>query len=83
MFTSNLSASGRTATVAAEVCILPCVSVAGTRCTRCTPDSYFNIPYTFAPVTEKAISLNPPIVPSDSFVIEIPQPIESQYFLYI
>ena len=31
MFTSNLSASGNTATVAAEVCIRPCVSVAGTR----------------------------------------------------
>ena len=25
----------------------PCASVVGTRCTRCTPDSYFNCEYTF------------------------------------
>ena len=42
--TSNSSASGSTATVAAEVCTRPCVSVAGTRCTRCTPLSYFITP---------------------------------------
>lgn len=29
------------ATVAVEVWIRPCVSVAGTRCTRWTPASYF------------------------------------------
>ena len=29
IFTSTSSASGRTATVAADVCTLPCVSVAG------------------------------------------------------
>ncbi len=33
------SASGITATVAAEVWMRPCVSVAGTRCTRWPPDS--------------------------------------------
>jgi len=35
-----------TATVIAEVCTLPCCSVAGTRCTRCTPLSYFSRLYT-------------------------------------
>src|SRR5271154_4698531 len=40
-FTSTSSASGSTATVMAEVWTRPCVSVAGTRCTRCTPLSYF------------------------------------------
>ena len=34
------STSGMTATVAVEVWMRPWVSVAGTRCTRCTPDSY-------------------------------------------
>ena len=34
------------ATVAVEVCTRPLVSVAGTRCTRCTPDSYFSLLYT-------------------------------------
>ena len=55
--TSKASASGRTATDAADVCTRPCVSVAGTRCTRCTPDSYFSVPYTFSPVTVHMISL--------------------------
>ena len=27
-----------------EVCTRPCVSVWGTRCTRCTPDSYLSVP---------------------------------------
>ena len=40
-FTSASSASGITATVMVEVWMRPCASVAGTRCTRCTPDSYF------------------------------------------
>ena len=39
---SNSSASGSTATVAAEVWMRPEPSVAGTRCTRCTPDSNFS-----------------------------------------
>ena len=42
--TSNSPASGKTATDAAEVWILPWVSVCGTRWTRWTPDSYFMIP---------------------------------------
>ena len=39
ILTSTSSASGSTATVAAEVWMRPWVSVAGTRWTRCTPDS--------------------------------------------
>ena len=41
IFTSTSSASGKTATVAAEVCTLPCVSVSGTLWTLWTPLSYF------------------------------------------
>ncbi len=40
--TSTSSASGSTSTPAAEVWMRPCDSVAGTRCTRCTPPSYFS-----------------------------------------
>ena len=40
MSRSISSASGSTATVAAEVWMRPLASVTGTRCTRCTPDSY-------------------------------------------
>ena len=39
---SMSSASGITATVTVEVWMRPCASVAGTRCTRCTPDSYLS-----------------------------------------
>ena len=46
---------GETATVAADVCTRPCVSVAGTRCTRCTPDSYLRVPHLFSPLTVKMI----------------------------
>jgi hypothetical protein len=38
---STSSASGITATVMVEVWMRPWASVAGTRCTRWTPDSYF------------------------------------------
>ncbi len=38
--TSTSSASGMTATVAVEVWMRPCDSVAGTRCTRCVPPSH-------------------------------------------
>lgn len=41
IFTSTSETSGMMATVAVEVWIRPCVSVAGTRCTRWTPASYF------------------------------------------
>ena len=48
---STSSASGSTATVAAEVWIRPPLSVAGTRCTRCTPISNFSAANTPAPLT--------------------------------
>ncbi len=37
--------------VAVLVCTRPCVSVCGTRCTRCTPLSYFSLLYTASPLT--------------------------------
>ena len=40
MWTSTSAASGRTVTVADEVCTRPCDSVTGTRCTRCGPPSF-------------------------------------------
>ena len=83
MTTSNSSASGSTATDAAEVWTRPCVSVAGTLCTRCTPDSYFKIPYTLSPVTLQTTSLNPPAVPSFALETSIFQPLVSQNLAYI
>ena len=47
-----ISAVGATATVAADVCTRPCASVAGTRCTRCTPDSNFSRAKTPGPLIE-------------------------------
>ena len=64
IFTSTSSASGSTATVAAEVWIRPWVSVAGTRCTRCTPDSRRSRPKAPSPRTATIASLRPPSVPS-------------------
>ena len=52
-----ISASGSTATVAAEVWMRPDASVSGTRCTRCTPDSNFRCANTPLPETEAMISL--------------------------
>src|SRR5579875_1001041 len=46
---STSSASGSTATVTADVCTRPCVSVCGTRCTRWTPLSYFSFENTPLP----------------------------------
>ena len=43
IFKSTSSASGNTATVAADVWTLPWVSVSGTLWTLCTPLSYFNV----------------------------------------
>jgi hypothetical protein len=53
---STSSASGSTATVAAEVWMRPPASVVGTRCTRCTPDSNLSRAYTPAPRTPATIS---------------------------
>ena len=60
MFTSTSFASGSTATVTVDVCILPCDSVSGTRCTRCTPLSNFRSPHAPLPVIMKVSSLAPP-----------------------
>ena len=54
---STSSASGSTATVAAEVWMRPPASVAGTRCTRCTPHSNFSRAKTPSPVIAATISL--------------------------
>ena len=42
MSVSPSFSSAMIATVAAEVWMRPCDSVAGTRCTRWVPDSYFS-----------------------------------------
>ncbi len=49
--------SGITATVAAEVWMRPCVSVAGTRCTRCPPDSNLSLEYAPLPTMRAMTSL--------------------------
>ncbi len=59
--TSKSSTTGSTATVTVEVWMRPLDSVIGTRCTRCTPDSYFSREYAPAPLTSKITSLKPPI----------------------
>ena len=58
--TSTSSASGITATVAVEVWIRPCDSVAGTRCTRCVPPSHLKTENAPSPFTAKTVSLTPP-----------------------
>ena len=58
---STSSTSGSTATVAVDVWMRPCDSVAGTRCTRCTPDSNFIFAYTFWPLMRNETSLKPPL----------------------
>ncbi len=57
MSMSMSSASGSTATVAAEVWMRPPASVSGMRCTRCTPDSYFRRANTPLPEIDATISL--------------------------
>ena len=58
--TSTSSASGSTATVTVEVWMRPWLSVVGTRCTRCTPDSYFSRANTLRPVISAMPSFSPP-----------------------
>lgn len=60
MTRSTSCASGRTATVAVEVWMRPCASVAGTRWTRWTPLSKRRVLKTSSPLTWKMISLKPP-----------------------
>jgi hypothetical protein len=45
------------ATVAVDVWTRPCVSVAGTRWTLCTPASHFSFEYTESPVTSRTTFL--------------------------
>src|ERR1035441_9052072 len=68
---STSSASGSTATVIADVCTRPCVSVAGTRCTRCTPDSYFSCEYTLLPSMIAVTSFNPCPIRSEEHTPEL------------
>ena len=49
--------SGMIATVAAEVWMRPCDSVAGTRCTRCVPDSNLSCEYAPRPSIRATASL--------------------------
>src|SRR6516164_7125120 len=63
---STSSASGNTATVTADVCTRPCCSVAGTRCTRCTPLSYLSCENTRSPSTMAITSFRPPTDDSDA-----------------
>ncbi len=63
IWTSTGSASGATSTPAAEVWMRPWDSVTGTRCTRCTPPSYFSrdqAPSVALPLTATVTSLTPP-----------------------
>ena len=77
------STSGSTATVAADVCTLPWVSVSGTRCTRCTPASNFSVPKISRPSTFTMISLYPPAVPSVISMISCFHFIVSKNLLYM
>ena len=83
MSTSTSSTSGSTATVAAEVWMRPCVSVSGTRCTRCTPDSNFSLAKAPRPFTSAMISLKPPTVPSEAEITSTLQPCKAANFSYI
>ena len=80
---STSSTSGSTATVAAEVCILPPDSVTGTLCTRCVPLSNFNLLYAPEPITVNVHSLMPPISVSLMSTSSIRQPMRSAYLEYI
>ena len=83
ILTSTSSASGSTATVAADVWMRPCVSVAGTRCTRCTPDSQRIAPNAPAPETLNTASFTPPSVPSECEIVSRRQPARSMNRVYM
>ena len=80
-------ASGRihtsTATVAVDVWMRPLASVAGTRCTRCTPLSYFSWLYTRFPSIDAMASLMPPMPVSLKVITSIFQPWRSAKRLYM
>src|SRR5436305_150531 len=88
--TSVSSASGVTSTPAAEVWMRPCDSVAGTRCTRCTPPSHFSRDQTPYPpsgtprvLTATATSLYPPRSDSCASSTSVTQPRLSAYRRYM
>ena len=58
----------------------PWLSVAGTRWTRWTPDSYFIWPNTSLPFSANVTSRKPPAVPSEASMISIFQPCVAAYF---
>ena len=79
--TSTGSASGVTSTPAAEVWMRPCDSVTGTRCTRCTPPSYFSRDHAPVPplpaLTATVASLTPPSPVTVESMISVFQPCRS------
>ena len=81
--TSTASASGITATVAAEVWIRPAASVAGTLCTRWTPDSYLSREKAPSPSITTTASLIPPSPVSDESVTEVFHRLDSAYRPYM
>ena len=83
MSISTSSASGNTATVAADVWIRPLDSVTGTRWTRCPPLSCFRRLYAPLPRSSKTISL---IAPSPVWLMSITsvcQPLRWAYRVYM
>ena len=70
------------ATVAVDVCTRPCVSVLGTRCTRCTPLSYFIFEKTLSPFTSSVTLLYPPSVPWLSSMMRVFHPSACAYLRY-
>src|SRR5437667_6297940 len=76
-------ASGNTATVTADVCTRPWVSVFGTRCTRCTPLSYFIREYTPWPSMIAMTSFSPPTPDSEVESTSTFQRLVSAYRLYM
>ena len=79
--TSTSSASGSTATVTVEVWMRPWLSVAGTRCTRCTPDSYFSRANTLRPVISAIAFLDAAEPVSAYSMISNRQPFAAGVFL--
>ena len=80
---STASASGNTATVTVLVCTRPCVSVAGTRCTRWTPLSNLSFRNTSWPLIPKMTSLNPPRSDVLASIGSTFQPCDSAYRMYM
>ena len=81
--TSTSSASGSTATVTVDVWMRPCASVAGTRCTRCTPLSYFSLLYAPRPSMVAMTSFTPPTSLSLVDMSSTRQPCFSANLLYM